>query len=66
MPAVQSPRLLHLRDVLDWTALGRSTLYRLVAAGSFPKPIRIHTTSIAAWSSVDVDDWVRGQLNIKE
>lgn len=65
MPADQSLRLLRLRDVLDRTALGRSTLYRLVA-GSFPTPIRIHSTSIAAWTSVDVDDGVRSQLNEKE
>lgn len=34
-------RVLKLKDVMERTQLGRSTIYRQIAAGNFPKPIHL-------------------------
>ena len=34
-------RLLKMKDVMERTQLGRSTIYRQIAAGKFPKPIHL-------------------------
>ena len=36
-------RIIRLKAVLDRTGLSRSTLYRKIQAGSFPKQVRIAT-----------------------
>ena len=55
--------LLRLPAVCERTGLKRSSLYRLIAAGSFPRPIRITGTTISAWDSRAVDSWIRQQLS---
>lgn len=51
-------RIIRLSSVLDRTGLSRSTLYRKVAQGTFPKPIRISVRS-AGWRESAVNEWVR-------
>jgi prophage regulatory protein len=55
--------LLRLPAVLGRTGLSRSQLYRLIARGAFPRPIRLAGTASAAWSSDAVSQWVEQQLN---
>ena len=51
------PRLpARLPTVLHATGLGRSTLYRLIAAGFFPAPIRLGARAVA-WRWEDIDHW---------
>jgi prophage regulatory protein len=47
---------LRLRQVLHITGLSRSTLYRLIAVGSFPRPVRIAPRAVA-WRRSDIDVW---------
>jgi prophage regulatory protein len=55
---LSKPRiLLRLGDVLLRVGLSRSTVYRLVADGEFPSPVRLGTRSVA-WRSEEVDEWV--------
>ena len=59
--AQPAPRLLaRLPTVLHATGLGRSTLYRLVATGAFPAPIRLGARAIA-WRWADIDHWSRSR-----
>lgn len=58
--------LLRLPNVLVRTGLSRNHLYRLVARGAFPRPIRLAGTASAAWSSTAVDQWVADQLQSAE
>ena len=37
----QPERILRLRPVLERTGLSRSTLYRKVTEGAFPKPVQL-------------------------
>ena len=48
--------LLRLPSVLRLTGLGRSTLYRLIAACSFPAPVRLSKRAVA-WRASEVEVW---------
>lgn len=50
-------RFLRLREVLHRTGLGRSTVYRWMDEGRFPKPVRLGARSVA-WIEREIDDWL--------
>lgn len=50
--------LLRIRTVLAKTGLSRSTLYRKMEAGKFPRQIKI-AERCCAWRSSAVDAWLR-------
>jgi prophage regulatory protein len=54
--------LLRLDAVKHRTGLSRSTLYRLVKAGLFPRPIAIGGTRAKAWPSNEIDSWIARQI----
>jgi len=54
--------LLRLPAVLQRTGLSRSQLYRLIAAGKFAPPHHLAGTRASAWSSEDVNQWIRQQI----
>lgn len=56
-PVSTVERIIRLRTVLDRTGLSRSTLYRKIAEGSFPRqvPISIHG---AGWHESAVNRWI--------
>lgn len=50
-------RIYRMRDVCESSGLSRSSIYRLIAAGEFPKPIRIGIHAVG-WVSDDLDTWL--------
>lgn len=54
-------RILRLDAVLDRTGLSRSTLYRKVQGGTFPKQVKI-AARCAGWRESAVDEWVRNPM----
>lgn len=48
---------LNCRDVVQATRLSRATIYRLMQAGQFPKPIRVGRA--ARWPRMSVENWQR-------
>lgn len=54
-------RILRLNTVLDRTGLSRSTLYRKIQTGTFPKQVRI-AARCAGWRESAVNDWVRNPM----
>ncbi|WP_088283041.1 AlpA family transcriptional regulator [Ideonella sp. A 288] len=48
----------HLRmsAVVRLTGLGRSTIYRLIAAKQFPSPVRLAGRAVG-WRRADLDRW---------
>ena len=50
-------RILRLREVCEYTGLGRSTIYAKVSAGGFPPPIRLGSRSVG-WRLTDIDGWL--------
>jgi prophage regulatory protein len=58
---VQADRILRIRTVLDRTGLTRSTLYRKVAEGSFPRQVAISRRCVG-WRASDLDAWLRNPM----
>jgi prophage regulatory protein len=54
-------RFLRREDVQHMTGLATSTIYEKMAAGTFPKPIRV-TPRRVAWLEADVREWQRAIL----
>jgi prophage regulatory protein len=54
-------RLVRLPEVLHRTGLSRSTVYRRVELGQFPKPYPL-STRIVAWSENEIDEWIAERL----
>jgi len=53
--------LLRLPQVKAQTGLSRSELYRRIAMGSFPAPIKIGERA-SAWSSVEIERWIAERI----
>ncbi len=54
-------RFLRLNDVVATTGLSRSTIYRMVDAGTFPDRVRLTAQSVGWWEA-DVADWLQSRL----
>jgi prophage regulatory protein len=61
MPADSGSRILRLKTVLDRTGLSRSTLYRKIERGTFPKQIRISERCVG-WRENDLERWLRNPV----
>jgi prophage regulatory protein len=54
-------RILRLSTVLDRTGLSRSTLYRKIQVGTFPKQIRI-AARCAGWRESAINEWMKNPI----
>lgn len=54
-------RILRIKTVLQVTGLTRSTLYRKVQRGEFPKQIKL-SERCAGWRQSAVDAWMRNPM----
>ncbi|RYG86391.1 MAG: AlpA family transcriptional regulator [Alphaproteobacteria bacterium] len=54
-------RILRLPAVLDRTGLSRSTLYRKINCGTFPRQIAI-STRCSGWYESAVNQWLRNPI----
>lgn len=61
MSTTTSPRLLRLREVIAQTGLARSTLYDLIRAGAFPRPVEL-TSTARAWVAAEVNAWISARV----
>lgn len=57
----QTDRILRIGTVLEQTGLSRSTLYRKMEAGTFPRSLRI-STRCAGWRQSAVNEWLRNPI----
>jgi len=58
----RNPRLIRLPEVKHRVGLGRSTIYRWMAEGRFPRPVRLGGY-IVAWAEDDVETWIANRLD---
>jgi prophage regulatory protein len=66
LPAISSPaqfmmnpdqdHLLRLSEVMSETRLGRTTIYRLMGAGQFPRSIQL-TPKLVSWWQSEIREW---------
>ena len=55
--------ILRIQDVIAVTRLSRSTIYRLIQAGKFPKPIKL-TERASGWRYEAVDQWLNDRISV--
>jgi len=56
--------LARLPTVLKLTGLGRSTIYRWIADGSFPAPVQLGPRAVA-WRWSDLDRWTQSRATTR-
>jgi prophage regulatory protein len=61
-----SERFLRMRDVVRATGLGRSTIYRLVKDGMFPRPVPLLGPHATAWLESEIDDWQQARVRERD
>jgi prophage regulatory protein len=54
-------RILRINTVLDRTGLSRSTMYRKMQNGTFPRNVQI-STRCAGWRESAIDAWLRNPM----
>lgn len=56
--------ILRLPAVLNRTGLSRSTVYAAIAAGSFPKPVKLSARAVGFLTS-EVDAWISERVSAR-
>ena len=57
MTTTTTSRLLRLSEVQTRTALSRSTLYRKMAEGTFPEPLKVGVRAVR-WPESEIEHWL--------
>ena len=47
------------------TGLSRSSIYKQVAAGDFPRPIRLGPRAVG-WLTTEIDEWITARMKSRE
>ena len=58
-----SSRLMRLAAVRQLVPLSRSAIYARVAAGTFPRPVKIGCRAVA-WRQADVEAWIASPAEV--
>jgi len=58
-------RLIKLAEVMNQTALGRSSVYKYMKEGLFPKPVTQIGKSVA-WVESEVQEWILDKIGQRD
>lgn len=58
-------RIIRLKEVIDCTGLGRSTIYKYISEGAFPKPVSLGDRCVA-WVESEVHDWILARIEARD
>ncbi|GAA6205386.1 AlpA family transcriptional regulator [Thalassotalea sp. SU-HH00458] len=50
-------RLIRLKEVMEITGLGRSSIYKFISEGAFPQSISLGERAVA-WELSEVEEWI--------
>lgn len=54
---------IRLDKVKEITSLSKSTIYRLIAEGEFPRQIQVGKRAVV-WVRTDINNWINQKLDI--
>ena len=54
--------LIRMRDVCNRVGVGRSTIYKLIGLGIFPKPRKLSARAVA-WPESEIDAWISSRTS---
>lgn len=58
-------RIIRLKEVIESTGLVRSTIYKYIAEGSFPKPVSLGDRCVG-WVDSEVHDWILARIEERD
>lgn len=58
-------RIIRLKEVMDSTGLARSTVYKYIGEGSFPKPIGLGDRCVG-WLESEVQEWILARIEERD
>lgn len=61
----QPSRLLRLPEVREKTGKSTSSIYDAIAAGTFPRPVKVGPRT-AAWIEAEVDYWIADRIRERD
>lgn len=59
-------KLIKLPEVLALCAISKTTLYRLVNEGDFPKPVQLSGKRSVAWRFREIEAWIESRVSTSE
>ena len=54
------PRMMRLHAVMAATGLSKSTIYRLIGEGTFPRPTKLGIKA-SGWSESEIREWLESR-----
>jgi prophage regulatory protein len=65
VPLGEPECLIRLKELRHLTGLGRSTIYRLIEQGRFPKQLRPfgENVRLSVWRATEVRQWIAARAN---
>lgn len=58
-------RIIRLKEVIDSTGLARSTIYKYMAEGNFPRPLSLGDRCVG-WVDSEVRDWILARIEERD
>jgi prophage regulatory protein len=58
-------KLIKLKDVIACTGLGRSTIYKYIEEGGFPKSVSLGCRAVA-WVESEVQEWILERIEERD
>lgn len=54
-----------LKKVMEQTGLGRSSIYKLIKEGSFPKPVPLGIRAVG-WVATEINAWIEDRVRERD
>ena len=58
-------RIIRLKEVINSTGLARSTIYKYIGEGTFPKPVSLGDRCVG-WVDSEVHDWILARIEERD
>ncbi len=58
-------RIIRLKDVMDSTGLARSTIYKYIGEGLFPRPVGLGDRCVG-WLEAEVQEWILARIEERD
>jgi len=58
-------RFIRLKDVMETTGLGKTTIYKYIEQGNFPKPVELGYRAVG-WIESEISEWVMARVEERD
>jgi prophage regulatory protein len=58
-------RIIRLKEVVESTGLARSTIYKYIGEGNFPKPVSLGDRCVG-WVYEEVQEWILDRIEMRD